>query len=370
MTRRAAIYALGFSSDLQKDRSIDDQLLVCQSLASRENLEVVETFRDRAKSGASMFERDGLLELMKAAAKRREFSVVIVESLDRLSRDQEDLAGIFKRLSYHEVEILTVNEGKTTSIHVGIRGIVGSLFLADLGAKVRRGHNGRVREGKFPGAVTYGYRAVAGKPGEREIEPTEAAIVRRIFKEYAAGISPRAIALALTADRIPTPAGAPAWNHQAFIGGGSKRGIIGNPLYVGELVWSTTRNILNPATGKKTKRIGPADERVSASVPHLRIVDQGLWEAANQVRRDRGTAKFGEGGKMRCGARLPAHDHLLAGLLRCAACGGHMRIANTSRDGSPRAACAAAHQHGTCGHARATTWTSCRSRCSMACAPI
>ena len=77
---------------------------------------------------------------------------------------------------------------------IGIRGLVSSLFLSDLGAKVRRGHAGRVREGKFPGAVTYGYRTVEGKPGEREINPEQAKVVRRIFTEYAAGRSPRAIA--------------------------------------------------------------------------------------------------------------------------------------------------------------------------------
>lgn len=93
--KTAVIYAR-FSSDLQKDRSVEDQAAICEQLASREGYKVIEIFSDRAKSGASMFERDGLLALM-TAAKKRSFDAVIVESLDRLSRDQEDLAGIFKR---------------------------------------------------------------------------------------------------------------------------------------------------------------------------------------------------------------------------------------------------------------------------------
>jgi len=348
MSKRAALYAR-FSSDLQKDRSIDDQIAVCQTLASRDGLKIVKTFSDRAKSGASMFERDGLLDLM-AAAKARKFDVVIVESLDRLSRDQEDLAGLFKRLSFYNVEIRTVNEGTATSIHVGIRGLVGSLFLADLGNKVRRGHNGRVREGKFPGAVTYGYRRVLGKPGEREIDPEQAEVVRRIFREYAAGTSPRTIAHGLTRDGVATANGVAAWNFQTFIGGGTKRGIIGNPLYAGKLVWNTSTTVLNPETGKKTKRRASAEDLIMTEVPHLRIIDQQLWDAANKIRSDRGVAKFGEGGKLH--KFIPRGTHLLSGLLRCGACGGHMRIANTSRDGGQRAACAAAHQHGTCQHSK------------------
>ena len=107
---------------------------------------------------------------------------MIVESLDRLSRDQADLAYLFKRMEYAEVKILT-SEGYATSMHVGIRGLVDSMFLKDLGDKVRRRLSGRVRDGKFPGAVPYGYRLVLGKPGEREINEDEAKIVRRIFSD-------------------------------------------------------------------------------------------------------------------------------------------------------------------------------------------
>jgi site-specific DNA recombinase len=288
--KTAVLYAR-FSSDLQKDRSIDDQLAICRDLAKREEIKVGPSFADRAKSGASLFERDGLLELM-AAAKRREFNVLIVESLDRLSRDQEDLAGLFKRLNYYEVEIRTVNEGVATQMHIGIRGLLGSMFLKDLGDKVRRGHNGRVREGKFPGAVTYGYRKVLGKPGEREIDPEQAAIVRRIFTEYAEGCSPRDIAAWLTRDCIPTPTGNKIWNHQTFVGGRLKRGMISNPIYIGEIVWNTSRTVLNPETGKKTKRAGVAEDRVTRAVPHLRIIEQPLWDAANKVRKDRAIVKF------------------------------------------------------------------------------
>ncbi len=96
--KRVALYAR-FSSDLQSDRSIDDQFAVCRARAKRDGNKVVSTFEDRARSGASVFGRVGLAKMMEAG-KAGEFDVLVVESLDRISRDQEDMAAIFKRLSF------------------------------------------------------------------------------------------------------------------------------------------------------------------------------------------------------------------------------------------------------------------------------
>ena len=68
--KRAVLYAR-FSSDLQKDRSIDDQFAVCQAVAKRDEFKIVNTYSDRAKSGATMHERDGLLALQRGAQDHR-----------------------------------------------------------------------------------------------------------------------------------------------------------------------------------------------------------------------------------------------------------------------------------------------------------
>src|SRR6267154_4514868 len=68
--RTAALYAR-FSSDLQKDRSVDDQFADCERFAKREGLKIVAKFSDRAKSGSTLFGRDGALELMLAAKARK-----------------------------------------------------------------------------------------------------------------------------------------------------------------------------------------------------------------------------------------------------------------------------------------------------------
>jgi site-specific DNA recombinase len=137
---KAGIYAR-FSSELQNDRSIDDQVVLCRQYAERNNLTVTTVYDDRARSGASVLGRDGLMRLMNAA-REKAFDVIIVEALDRLSRDQEDLAGIWKRLQFLGVEIRAVHEGKADAIQVGVRGLVGALYLQDLAHKVRRGMTG------------------------------------------------------------------------------------------------------------------------------------------------------------------------------------------------------------------------------------
>ena len=92
---KAAIYAR-YSSDNQRDASIADQLRVCRDFAARQGWTVVHEFTDHAVSGATLL-RSGFQALMRNALNRR-FDVVLAESLDRFSRDQEDTAGLFKRL--------------------------------------------------------------------------------------------------------------------------------------------------------------------------------------------------------------------------------------------------------------------------------
>ena len=88
---RAAIYPR-YSTDLQSAASIEDQVRLCEERASREGWVIVRRDADRGISGASML-RPGLQEMLRGAA-LGEFDVLLAEALDRLSRDQEDIAGL------------------------------------------------------------------------------------------------------------------------------------------------------------------------------------------------------------------------------------------------------------------------------------
>ncbi len=350
--RTAAIYAR-FSSDLQKDRSIDDQFGDLERYAQREGLKITDRFSDSAKSGSTLFGRDGALELMMAA-KARKFAVVIVESLSRLSRDPEDIAGIFKRLKHAQVELHTLSDGIADNMKVGLRGIIDSEYLKNLATTIKRSQGARAREGLMPGVVPYGYDAVPGKPGERMINLEKAAIIRRIFTEYANRKSPRTIAADLTREGIPSPSGGKVWNHQNLATGGSKGGkpgILGNRIYIGELVWNRAYAVIDPDTGTEIRRTRPAAEHITTSVPHLRIIDDRLWTAAQNLRTARATKRFGADGKVLRRAVVARSQHLLSGLLRCGVCNGHMIICKQSR-GKRSVVCSAAYQSSACNHGK------------------
>jgi DNA invertase Pin-like site-specific DNA recombinase len=195
---RAVIYAR-YSSDNQRDASIEDQVRECRAFIERQGWSLQQTYSDRALSGASML-RPGYQRLL-ADARDRQFDVVVAEALDRLSRDQEDIAALYKRLSFAGIRIVTLAEGEISELHVGLKGTMNALFLKDLAQKTRRGLEGRVREGRSAGGLCYGYTVVRetdgrGEPvrGGRRIDEAQAAVVRRIFERFAAGISANAIA--------------------------------------------------------------------------------------------------------------------------------------------------------------------------------
>lgn len=94
---KVAIYAR-YSSDNQRDASIADQFRICREFARRQGWQIANEYSDHAISGATLL-RAGFQAMMQSAL-RKEVDIVLAESLDRFSRDQEDTAGLFKRLTF------------------------------------------------------------------------------------------------------------------------------------------------------------------------------------------------------------------------------------------------------------------------------
>ena len=332
--QRAAIYAR-FSSDRQNERSCQDQIDLCAAWAEKQGIEVVATFADHAISGASTINR---LEFgrMRRAARNREFDVVISEALDRISRDQADLATIKKQLAFEDVSIMTVQDGEVGAMHIGPKGLMGEMFLADLAQKTRRGQRARVKAGAVGGGRSYGYEPVPGRPGEMTIKECEAAIVRRIFAMYVSGKTPRAIAATLNAEGVPGPRGG-RWNASTINGSRARQnGIIANALYSGEIVWNRQRFIKDPATGKRVSRLNPPEEWIRTEAPQHQIVDLETFIAANAAKSRKGFAAPRD-------ARAPRY--IFSGLIKCT-CGSSFVVNSKNRLG-----CSRRRETGTCDNA-------------------
>ena len=311
-----------------------------------------------ARSGASVILRPGIQTLL-ADARRGMFDVVLAEALDRVSRDQADVAALFKHLRFAGVEIVTLAEGEISELHVGLKGTMNALFLKDLAAKTHRGLRGRVEKGRSGGGLCYGYDVAkatdaAGEPvrGGRTVNEAEAEVVRLVFREFAAGASPRAIARRLNEENVPGPSGN-LWT-DSTVRGHAKRGtgLINNELYIGRLVWNRLRYVKNPETGKRISRINPPEEWVVAEVPELRIVDDALWQAVKDrqgVLSEKYATVIEAVREVHANRLNRTHRprHLLSGLLECGVCGGPYAMRGQDRYG-----CSNHVMTGTCANGR------------------
>jgi site-specific DNA recombinase len=342
-TMRTAIYAR-YSSDNQRDASIEDQVRLCNELVKSSDWSLSNVYSDAALSGANLL-RPGIQSLLNACFSGK-VDIVVAEALDRISRDQEDMAGIFKRLTFAGVRLITLSEGEITDLHVGLKGTMNALYLKDLADKTRRGLRGRVEAGRSGGGNSYGYDVVDSSDdnrGRRRINKFEAKIIIRVFKEYAAGKSPRKIAFDLNRDSIPGPAGKD-WGPSTINGNRTRgTGILNNELYIGRLVWNRLRYIKNPDTGKRVSKLNPKEVWVINETLELRIVPQELWDTVKgrqesvkkNTRPDIKTVKpFWQKTRPK---------YLLSGLMKCDSCGGNYTKISQNLFG-----CATARNKGTC----------------------
>lgn len=351
MPERAVIYAR-YSSENQSESSIDDQIRLCRDLVGREAWTLINTYCDAGISGSTTV-RPGYQALIDGV-RDGAFTIIVAEALDRLSRDQEDVAALFKRARFAGIRIITLAEGEITELHVGLKGTMNALFLKDLAHKTHRGLRGRVEGGKSAGGRCYGYDVVRRTNergevirGERSINPAEAAVVQRIFRMFAGGASPIAIAKALNAEGIRGPQGG-AWRDTTIRGHAIRgTGILRNELYIGRLVWNRMEFIRNPETGRRVSRPRPQAQVVSQDLPELRIVDQELWDQVQaRLREVRVTSGADNPERPRYWEHRRALN-LLTGKLFCGCCGGS--VTNIGRD---YLACSAARRQGTCNNRR------------------
>jgi DNA invertase Pin-like site-specific DNA recombinase len=339
---RAAIYAR-FSTDKQDRSSIEDQARSCRAWATAHGLNVTTVFADEATSGSVPVTRRAGGAAMHEAALALQFDVLVLEGLDRLSRDQVDQEQVVRRLEHRGIRIVGVADGYDSAsgdsrfMLRSMRGIVNEAYRRDLPPKIRRGLSGQIERGFHAGGMSYGYRSVAVGMNERgevdgfrlEIVPEQAEVLREIFQRYAAGESLQRIAADLNARGIRGPgrkASKPStWSVAALYGTpAAGSGVLNNELYIGRYIWNRREWVKDPDDAtRRVPRMRPQHEWKVVERPDLRIIDDELW-AAVRLRMDRPRKKGGQRGRGR------APRTLLGGLLRCGVCGGAM-IAATKR---------------------------------------
>jgi site-specific DNA recombinase len=329
---RCAIYAR-YSTDRQSPASIEDQIRKCREHAAQKGWEVLEDqiYRDEAVSAVGMQGRLGLERLKGAAlSPARPFDIILVDDTSRLSRNLCDTVGLYETLNFVRVRVVSVSQGidsadEQAEVLLTFHGLADSLYVKELAKKTHRGLEGKVRKGFSAGGRTFGYRNVPTPEGVRlEIDPDEAAVVRRIFEMSAEGLSLKKIARTLNSEHVPT-ARPRAGRQYATWCPSAIREMLRRKLYSGTVVWNTSHFIKRPGTNKRVSRPRPEAEWQILERPDLRIIPEELQRRVED-RLEAVKQRFGSQGRPGLLDRAFTSPYLLTGFLKCGVCGANLAI--------------------------------------------
>lgn len=224
----AVIYAR-YSSDSQREESIEGQLRECGEYAQHNGITVVGSYIDRALS-AKTADRPEFQRMIKDSAKGL-FEIVLVWKLDRFSRDRYDSAHYKHILKKNGVKVVSAKE----HISDGPEGIIlesmlegyAEFYSAELSEKIHRGQKENALKGKNNGGgVPLGY-LLDKQTQKLVVDPETAPLVVEIFERYSEGATVRSIIEDFNSRGLTTRRGKP-FNTNSF------NALLKNRKYIGE----------------------------------------------------------------------------------------------------------------------------------------
>jgi len=224
---KAVIYAR-YSSDSQREESIEGQLRECKEYAERNGITVLNTYIDRALS-AKTDNRPDFQRMIKDSAKGL-FEIILVWKLDRFARNRYDSAHYKSILKKNGVKVLSAKEAiAEDSTGILLESLLegyAEFYSVDLSEKIHRGQKDNALKGLYNGGgIPLGY--LLDKDQRLQIDPLTAPIVLEIFKRYAEGETVRAIVESLNERGLKTRKNKP-YNMNSF------NPMLKNRKYIGE----------------------------------------------------------------------------------------------------------------------------------------
>ncbi len=269
---------------------------------------------DDGCSGARL-DRPGL-DALRDAAEAGLFEVVYCLSPDRLARSYAYQVLILDELARFGVTVAFTDapgldqDDPQARLLTQVQGVIAEYERAKIGERYRRGKLFRARAGEvIAWKASYGYRRVPRGPegpAHLEIFEPEAAIVRRIFTERAAGTTIRQICRQLNADAVPTPTGS-----RSVWGTSTLDRLLRNEAYIGRTYFNRTEAVPDRRPGHHSRQVPrPRTEWIAISCPAI-IADE-TFEAADKASTD--NTKWSP-------RRAEPGAWLLRGLVKCGPCG-------------------------------------------------
>jgi DNA invertase Pin-like site-specific DNA recombinase len=277
-------------------------------------------FSDDGVSGAEFKNRPGLNKLLEAVKGKHKLGALVVSEQSRLGRDTIRTLALLQGLNDSGVRVWSYLEDRELSLDTEMDEVQ-EFMKSWAGASERRKASQRVRDkmrmlaeqGRSTGGRLYGYET---KGGARTVKPSEATVIKRIFKRRTEGTGYFKIARELEKDKILSPRGAKLWSPSQV---GS---ILSNPTYNGVATYGRTRQVRRRGT-RVTERSPEAVIRREA--PGLRIVSEKLWREVLAVNKSAAESSWrSPDGRLK--SRPTTGRHFLPQFLACGMCGGSLHV--------------------------------------------
>ena len=190
---KAVIYARVSSREQEKGGySIPAQIELLQEYAKKNNLEIVEIFREAEtarKAGRKQFNA-----MLKFLDKNPTVQNLLVEKTDRLQRNFKDYVTLddYKHVAIHfvkEGEIISENATRSQKFTHGLKVLLAKDYADNLSEEVRKGQAQKARENIYPSTAPLGYLNADNGSGKRIIivDEARAPYIKRAFDLYATG---------------------------------------------------------------------------------------------------------------------------------------------------------------------------------------
>ena len=330
----------------QKNISIENQKAIIEDYVKTHFPGSTLTFfEDRDRSGYTFEQREGYRE-MRRGLMRHKYDILIVKDFSRFSR--RNSRGLVELEDLRDAGVRIISIGDNIDfpndddwLKIQFQFLINEMPVTDTSKKVRSVVKRRQEEGRWLCAAPYGY--ILNKQQVFEVVPTEAEVIRTIFRLYLDGWGYKKIANYLTDNNVPTPrmsecerraaAGEPvrrktkaAW---AIV---TVQGILDNDFYIGTLRQGKfTRVKINGSDRKLDER----EHRVFEH-HHQEIIDYRTFATVRALRESRSTNNY---------RGVKVNDNVYSGLLVCGDCGSPM-FAMSRSDLAPAYTCGTYHRRG------------------------
>ncbi len=305
-------------------------------------------FEDRDRSGYTFEQRESY-QTMRRGLMKHGYDVLIVKDFSRFSRRNSRGLVELEDLRDAGVRIISIGDGidfpnDDDWLKIQFQFLINEMPVTDTSKKVRSVIKRRQEDGAWLCAAPYGY--ILNKQKQFEIVPTEAEIVRQIFRLYNDGWGYKKIANYLTDQCVPTPRMSECDRREAQ-GESVKRsaksawaivtvqGILDNDFYIGTLRQGKyTRRKIN---GSEVKR--EESDHLVFEHHHQAVIDYRTFATTRALRQQRTTSHY---------RGVKINDNVYSGFLECGDCGSPM-FAMSRRELRPAYTCGAYHRRGLSG---------------------